>query len=101
MYVSNMIGNTGKPVVNQFVITEGNKTWFQSYDTLIAVIITGQVFLDINKWDYSQTTGKYRNRFLSETKKETQAKINSGEYLMRNLNKRKGSRIMIEGVADE
>lgn len=86
MYVSNMIGNTGQPVVNQFVVTDGDKKWFQSYDTLIVVIIRGQVFLDKNKWDYSQTTGKYRNRFLSETKKETQAKIKSGEYLMRDLN---------------
>jgi len=81
-----MIGNTGQPVVNQFVVTDGDKKWFQSYDTLIVVIIRGQVFLDKNKWDYSQTTGKYRNRFLSETKKETQAKIKSGEYLMRDLN---------------
>ena len=86
LYVSNMIGNTGQPVVNQFVVTDGDKKWFQSYDTLIVVIIRGQVFLDKNKWDYSQTTGKYRNRFLSETKKETQAKIKSGEYLMRDLN---------------
>ena len=86
MNVSNMIGNTGQPVVNQFVVTDGDKKWFQSYDTLIVVIIRGQVFLDKNKWDYSQTTGKYRNRFLSETKKETQAKIKSGEYLMRDLN---------------
>ena len=81
-----MISNAGQPVVNQFVVTDGDKKWFQSYDTLIVVIIRGQVFLDKNKWDYSQTTGKYRNRFLSETKKETQAKIKSGEYLMRDLN---------------
>jgi len=86
MYVSNMIGNTGEPVRNQFVVTDGDKTWFQSYDTIIAVIDHGQVTLDRNKWDYSQATGKYRNRFLSENKKETQTKINSGEYLIADLN---------------
>ena len=51
MYVSNMIGNTGQPVVNQFVVTDGDKKWFQSYDTIIAVIDNGQVTLDKNKWN--------------------------------------------------
>ena len=86
MYVSNMIGNAGQPVKNQFVVTDGDKTWFQSYDTIIAIIDNGQVILDQNKWDFSKTTGKYRNRFLNENKKETQTKIDSGEYLIDNLN---------------
>ena len=86
MYVSNMIGNTGQPVVNQFVVTDGDKKWFQSYDTLIAVIDNGQVTLDKNKWNYSQTTGKYRNIFLNETKTETEKKIKSSEYLLADLN---------------
>jgi hypothetical protein len=42
--------------------------------------------LDRSKWDYSQTTGKYRNQFLGETKKETEAKIASGEYELIDLN---------------
>jgi hypothetical protein len=42
--------------------------------------------IDKNKWDYSTTTGKYRNQFLGETKKETQAKIDSGEYILTDLN---------------
>ena len=41
---------------------------------------------DENYWDYSSTTGRYRNKFLGETKKETQAKIDSGEYILTNLN---------------
>ena len=44
------------------------------------------VELDRDKWDYSKTTGKYRNQFLGETKKETQAKIDSGEYILTDLN---------------
>ena len=47
---------------------------------------TGKTVLDQNSWDYSVTTGKYRNQFLNETKKETEAKIKSGEYRLVNLN---------------
>ena len=43
------------------------------------------VYLD-NAWDYSVTTGKYRNIFLGEKKAETQAKIDSGEYILTDLN---------------
>ena len=43
-------------------------------------------YLDKNKWDYSTTTGKYRNQFLGETKKETEKKIESGEYALVDLN---------------
>jgi hypothetical protein len=32
------------------------------------------------------TTGKYRNQFLGETKKDTEAKIKSGEYILADLN---------------
>ena len=42
--------------------------------------------LDTNYWDYSTTTGKYRNMFLGETRKETEKKIKSGEYVLTDLN---------------
>ena len=48
---------------------------------------TPKIYLDENYWDYSHTTGRYRNQFLNETKRETQAKIKSGEYMLVNLNK--------------
>jgi len=99
MKVENMRGKTGKPVANQFIITSqgrginGNylkKQVFQSYDTIIAIRTVWrdetQIKLDRDKWDYSRTTGKYRNQFLGETKKETQAKIDSGEYTLTDLN---------------
>jgi hypothetical protein len=72
---------------NQFLLEDGNKSLFQSYDSVIAIKETGKpTILDRDKWDYSKTTGKYRNLFLGETKKETEAKIKSGEYLLQNLN---------------
>lgn len=78
---------SGDPVANQFEITIGGLTFFQSYSTVIAVRDPqGHVTLDTNSWDYSVTTGKYRNQFLNEHKKETQAKIDSGEYSLADLN---------------
>jgi hypothetical protein len=43
--------------------------------------------LDQKYWNYSNTTGKYRNIFLGETIKDTKAKIKSGEYILTDLNK--------------
>lgn len=86
--VKNMRSSNGNEVPNQFIIIDENgNTFFQSYSSVIAVRRkNGKIELDCNKWDYSQTTGKYRNQFLNETKKETQAKIDSGEYVLIDLN---------------
>jgi hypothetical protein len=68
-------------VKNQFELRDdlGN-TYFQSYDSIIAKRdINGNITLG-NDWDYSKTTGRYRNLFLGEDKKETEKKIASGEY---------------------
>ena len=59
---------------------------FVSAAVVIVKKENGKTYLDADKWDYSQTTGKYRNQFLGETKKETEAKIKSGEYVLTNLN---------------
>lgn len=65
---------------NQTVTTFANGRLFQSYNSVIAIKMdNGKTYLT-NHWDYSNTTGKYRNQFLGETKKDTQAKIDSGEY---------------------
>ncbi len=88
MKVHNMTSNrTGREVANQFEIYGDNgETYFQSYNTIIAKITNGKTYLD-HDWDYSVTTGKYRNQFLGETKKETERKIKSGEYIITDLNK--------------
>ena len=91
MKVTNMTSDrTGREVPNQFIIEDdqGNQ-YFQSYRTVIAKKDWSgdrlQVTLD-NQWDYSKTTGKYRNMFLGETRKETEAKIKDGTYTVTNLN---------------
>ena len=44
------------------------------------------IILDYNHWDYSTTTGRYRNIFLNENKKLTESKIKNNTYLLANLN---------------
>lgn len=90
MKVQNMLSpRTGNAVANQFEIydDQGNK-WFQSYSAMIAKRTkTGKIYLDKRYWDYSVTTGKYRNKFLRESIAETRDKIASGEYKLVDLNK--------------
>ncbi len=88
MKVRNMESSKGKKVPNQMIITTDTDVYFQSYDTVIArrCLNTGQIYLDKGKWDYSKTTGIYRNQFLGEGVAETRKKIASGEYLLADLN---------------
>lgn len=75
-------------VKNQFIIIddEGNRI-FQSYTSkIVRISPAGKVELDKGLWDYSKTTGKYRNLFLGEDKKTTEKKIASGEYTLTSLN---------------
>ena len=67
--VKNFVGRTGRPISNQFIITDGETKAFKSYNSIIAeqrgagggyddVIIFGK------DYNYSSTTSKYLNRFL-------------------------------------
>mgnify|MGYP003132017898 CR=1 FL=1 len=75
-------------VPNQFEIMTKEGLYFQSYNSIIAFkdYNGDKIILDENYWDYSKTTGKYRNKFLNEDKKETQKKIKQGIYKLANLN---------------
>ena len=85
--VQNMTSNSGNKIANQFIIYTDNGSIFQSYNSTIVKRDSGKTYLDVNKWDYSTTTGKYRNIFLNEKKKDTENKIKSGEYILTDLNK--------------
>ena len=89
MRVYNITNNNGNKVANQFIIDGKNKETFQSYDSIIAVRnkTTNKITLDSYFWDYSVTTGKYRNQFLGEGINETRKKIKNGIYKLKNLNK--------------
>jgi hypothetical protein len=88
MKVENMTNNKGKSAPNQFIIRTGTEIVFQSYNSVIVKIdrATNKTYLDSKYWDYSQTTGKYRNIFLGEEKKHTEKKIKEGIYTLTDLN---------------
>jgi hypothetical protein len=86
MKIENLTSNKGNKVANQFIVKTETAIYFQSYESMIVKIENGQTFLDINFWDYSKTTSKYRNIFLSEDKKRTELKIKNGIYILTNLN---------------
>lgn len=90
MKVQNMQSSRGNDVPNQFIIFDSEYTIFQSYGSVIAKTCfeDGErvTYLDERYWDYSRTTGKYRNQFLRETKAETQKKIDAGIYKLVDLN---------------
>ena len=74
-------------VKNQFLISTNDGLYLQSYNSIIAFKSKdGKTYLDNYYWDYSKTTGKYRNMFLRETKKDTENKIKDGTYILTNLN---------------
>lgn len=84
---------SGYPVANQYLITtyEGGTLveYFQSYRSVIVKQVYGKnpkTYLDRDYWNYSRTTGKYRNQYLGENTAETRKKIKSGEYILTNLN---------------
>ena len=70
--VKNIISNNGNAVPNQFIIYKDNgDITFQSYDSIICQIRDGalgyeKVVVFGSDWNYSTTTGKYRNKFLMD-----------------------------------
>tara|TARA_R100001460_G_scaffold1238_1_gene4783 strand:+ start:667 stop:945 length:279 start_codon:yes stop_codon:yes gene_type:complete len=92
MKVENIESSKGNKIANQFVITDDKQNeYFQSYRSMIVKKdYEGdqvKIYLDQKYWNYSNTTGKYRNIFLGETITETKKKIKSGEYILTDLNK--------------
>ena len=74
--VSNLINDRGNAVRNQFIITEGSTTAFQSYSSRVCEIVKpcGMGFDVLVKfgcdWNYSQTTSKHLYSFLRQNNLE-------------------------------
>ena len=68
MKVRNITSNkSGREVANQYIITDGTNTTFQSYDTTICCIHHASGFMSLTDyWDYSITTSKYFYQFMEE-----------------------------------
>lgn len=67
---------------NQAILIDGNKTIFQSYDSIIAIVNDGNVSLS-KDYKYSKTTMKYVCRFFGvDSIKEIDERIERGEFLL-------------------
>ena len=85
MRISHLFTRRGRnPAVNQVVVHVPAGDAFFSYGTFIAFSPARR---DLNNpvvlgpdWNYSNTTGRYRNQFLGEGLADTRRKIGSGEY---------------------
>jgi hypothetical protein len=86
MKVKPMVSSKGNKVANQFIIFDDGISYFQSYDSIIAVNRNGRIQLDSDKWDYSRTTAKYRNAFLGMDTAEIKKSIKNGIIELANLN---------------
>ena len=87
MKIENLVNARGNKVANQFKIATKNKTYFQSYNSVVASIdkATGKVEL-YKDWNYSNTTRKHLYKFLGDygyknlyNKKAIEAAIKQGE----------------------
>ena len=72
----------GKPVNNHLIIEDGGFEYLVSYGGIIVKKQGGHVVALGKDWNYSKTTSKYRSIYLGESTRETQAKVNSGEYFV-------------------
>lgn len=67
MRIKNMTSAHGNKIANQFIIEDDNKVYFQSYNSMIACINYSEKIITIGEdYNYSVTTGKYRNKFFYE-----------------------------------
>ena len=86
MKVNNLLSSSGNKVANQFIIETDNKIFFQSYNSMIAEVCHGKIYLDPVYYKYSKTTSKYLNRFLNMNSKEIESGLKSGLITFKNLN---------------
>lgn len=81
MKVSNLNG-----VLSQFLIESEEGTYFQSYNSIIALKSKGVIYLDPDYYKYSKTTSRHLNNFLGVDSKEFKANLKAGLYQFRKMN---------------
>jgi len=87
--VDNILSNKGNHISNEFVLYYENGTIFQSYKSIIAVVfntfksVDNPYYLGVD-WDYSKTTGKYRDIFLNSNKKTIEEDLKNGVAILIN-----------------
>ena len=71
---------SGRDVPNQYNLIHENGIAFQSYGSLIAVLMNGYLYLT-DYHDYSNTTSKYATEWTGYTTKERRAGLESGKFI--------------------
>ena len=75
---------------NQLLLHIDGKTYLQSYDSVVACKSDGEIPILYKDWDYSKTTMKYVNKFLSDvfnkhiTKKDIDKMVKEGKVIIKN-----------------
>ena len=75
---------------NQFLLYIDEKTYLQSYDSVVACKSDGEAPILYEDWNYSRTTMKYVNRFLSDvfnkhiTKRDINKMVKEGKVIIKN-----------------
>ena len=76
---------------NQFLIYMDGKVFLQSYDSVVACKSDGEAPILYKDWDYSRTTMKYVNNFLSGvfnrhiTKKDIDKMAKEGKVIIKDV----------------
>ena len=86
MKVKNMTSTNGNKVANQFIITdeERNTITFQSYNSeIVRIDYHNETITIFPDYDYSTTTGKYRNKFMRDYGFRDMDNKKSFEYYMK------------------
>jgi len=87
--IENLTSSRGKKIVNQFIITNEEGQFFQSYESIIAFKPNDPmepILLDCKYWNFSSTTSKYRNQFLKCESKDIKKMTKDGDIIFVNLN---------------
>ena len=85
MKVRNMRSANGNKVANQFIIIdeEHNTITFQSYESeIVRINYHNETITVFSHYDYSVTTGKYRNKFMRDYGFRDMDNKKSFEYYM-------------------
>ena len=93
--VETMTSRSGNPIPNQVILTESIGRTFVSYGSKIVFMsktkdsdgLPIHIILDETYWDYSKTTGKYRNEFMGMGVQKVRDYIKSGRIRLDNLNR--------------
>jgi len=93
--VENMTSRSGNIVPNQIILSDITGKTFVSYGSKIVFQsktraddgLPLEIVVDENYWDYSRTTGKYRNEFMSMGVQDVRDHIKDGRIKLGNLNR--------------